>query len=58
MAQDVPAVPTAQPRPRRRAMRKPGQTLAPLLFISVAVVLFVLFFLGPGSLGLYYSFTE
>jgi alpha-1,4-digalacturonate transport system permease protein len=59
MAEDVAvAAPVAQPRVRRRGPRKPGQTLAPLLFISAAVVLFALFFVCPGSLGLYYSFTE
>jgi len=56
MAQDA-AVTTA-PAARRRRMRKPGQTIAPLVFISAAVVLFALFFLGPGILGLYYSFTD
>lgn len=43
---------------RRRRIRRPGQTIAPLIFISAAIVLFVLFFLGPGILGLYYSFTD
>jgi len=56
MAQDA-AVTTA-PVARRRRIRKPGQTIAPLVFISAAVVLFALFFLGPGILGLYYSFTD
>lgn len=56
MAQDA-AVTTA-PAARRRRIRKPGQTIAPLVFISAAVVLFALFFLGPGILGLYYSFTD
>lgn len=56
MAQDA-AVATA-PAARRRRIRKPGQTIAPLVFISAAVVLFALFFLGPGILGLYYSFTD
>ncbi len=32
--------------------------LAPLIFISAAVVLFALFFLWPGALGLLYSFTD
>lgn len=56
MAQDA-AVTTA-PAARRRRIRKSGQTIAPLVFISAAVVLFALFFLGPGILGLYYSFTD
>jgi len=59
MAQDVAPASTLTPARRSsRRVRKPGQTLAPLLFITVAVVLFVLFFLGPGSLGLYYSLTD
>jgi alpha-1,4-digalacturonate transport system permease protein len=59
MAQDVATPTTPTPaRSSRRRVRKPGQTLAPLLFITVTVVLFVLFFLGPGSLGLYYSLTD
>ena len=44
---------------RRRARR--GSTrfvLAPLGFIAVAVVLFGLFFVWPGALGLWYSFTD
>ncbi|MFC8798957.1 carbohydrate ABC transporter permease [Promicromonospora sp. NPDC057138] len=67
MAQETPvaAAPAPAPAPaptprtrRRRRLRRPGQTLAPLLFISAAVVLFAVFFLGPGLLGLYYSFTD
>jgi alpha-1,4-digalacturonate transport system permease protein len=41
-----------------RGPRRTSTTLAPLLFISVAVVLFVLFFLWPGALALIYSFTD
>lgn len=41
---------------RRRT--RPGQTLVPLLFIAIAFVLFCVFFVGPGALGLYYSFTD
>jgi alpha-1,4-digalacturonate transport system permease protein len=40
------------PRPRKR------RSLAPLLFTSAAMVLFALFFLWPGALGLLYSFTS
>ncbi|HEY9309633.1 MAG TPA: sugar ABC transporter permease [Microbacterium sp.] len=42
-------------RPRRSSTRF---VLAPLVFIAVAVVLFALFFLWPGALGLWYSFTD
>lgn len=55
MANETAATPAMS---RRRRVRKPGQTLAPLIFITAAIVLFVLFFLGPGILGLYYSFTD
>lgn len=58
MVQASPAVTAPAPAPRRRRVRRPGQTVAPLLFISVAFVLFAVFFVGPGSLGLYYSLTE
>ena len=44
----------ARARPRGRQRRR---WVAPLLFIIPAVVLFGLFFLWPGALGLYYSFT-
>jgi len=48
---------------RTRRVRRPGQrsttfVLAPLSFIAVAVVLFALFFVWPGALGLWYSFTD
>ena len=39
----------------RRRKRRPA---APLLFTAAAMVLFVLFFLWPGALGLVYSFTS
>ena len=42
-------------RPRGRQRRR---WVAPLLFIVPAIVLFGLFFLWPGALGLYYSFTS
>lgn len=42
-------------RPRRRSTTF---ILAPLSFIAVAVVLFALFFVWPGALGLWYSFTD
>lgn len=47
----------ASPPPRRRG-RYSSRTLAPLFFIIPAVVLFVLFFVWPGGLGLLYSFTD
>ncbi len=53
-AQPVPK--PAAPRRRQRSFRRGGY--APLLFISAAVVLFVLFFLWPGALGVVYSFTD
>ena len=43
-------------RPRRRSSTR--FVLAPLGFIVIAVVLFALFFLWPGALGLWYSFTD
>ena len=42
--------------PRRKRGRR--HQLAPLLFTVAAMVLFVLFFLWPGALGLVYSFTS
>ncbi|MFT4136393.1 carbohydrate ABC transporter permease [Microbacterium sp.] len=42
-------------RPRRSSTRF---LLAPLSFIAIAVVLFALFFVWPGALGLWYSFTD
>ena len=32
--------------------------LAPLLFTGVVMVLYCLFFIWPGALGLFYSFTD
>lgn len=46
---------------RGRQRRRSGATrhvVAPLAFIAVAVVLFCLFFVWPGALGLLYSFTD
>ncbi|MGN8244608.1 carbohydrate ABC transporter permease [Cellulomonas soli] len=55
LAGPAPAAPT--PRPRRR--RPYGRyTLAPLLLTAVVIVLFGLFFVWPGALGLLYSFTD
>jgi alpha-1,4-digalacturonate transport system permease protein len=54
--------PHGSPAPRRargaRGPKRASATFAPLLFISVAVVLFLLFFVWPGALGLFYSFTD
>ncbi|WP_232549700.1 carbohydrate ABC transporter permease [Propioniciclava soli] len=50
------AAPSGTTAMRRRT--RPGQTLVPLLFIAIAFVLFCVFFVGPGALGLYYSFTD
>ncbi|HEX8510169.1 MAG TPA: sugar ABC transporter permease [Propionibacteriaceae bacterium] len=46
--------PADAPAPRRRRSR----SFAPLLFTITAMVLFALFFLWPGALGLVYSFTS
>lgn len=50
----------AAPATVRRGGRRPqsGQRLAPALFISVSVVLFATFFVGPAALGVWYSFTD
>jgi alpha-1,4-digalacturonate transport system permease protein len=48
--------PRSAPARARRRTTSPG--LAPVLFISLAVVLFALFFLWPGALALIYSFTD
>jgi alpha-1,4-digalacturonate transport system permease protein len=48
---------TARPEPPTRRRPRRGQ-LAPLLFSVTAMVLFALFFLWPGALGLIYSFTS
>ncbi|MDO5285612.1 MAG: sugar ABC transporter permease [Actinomycetia bacterium] len=48
---------TAQVR-RRRGTALVQQHLAPLSFTIVTMVLYALFFLWPGALGLYYSFTS
>lgn len=50
--------PLASPGPVVRRRKNRGRTLAPLLFTSAAMVLFALFFLWPGALGLVYSFTS
>ncbi|WP_460796924.1 carbohydrate ABC transporter permease [Microbacterium sp. GXF0217] len=46
------------PRVRRPGRRSTTFILAPLSFIAIAVVLFALFFVWPGALGLWYSFTD
>lgn len=43
---------------RRRRRTPLSQTIAPLVFISAAVVLFLLFFVWPGALAVIYSFTD
>lgn len=49
-------------RPRRasvkRRRKKAQYVLAPVLLSGVVVVLFLLFFIWPGALGLLYSFTD
>ncbi|MCF4122453.1 sugar ABC transporter permease [Antribacter sp. KLBMP9083] len=51
-------VPLAPTRIAARRRAHPSRTYAPLAFISVAVVLFALFFVWPGALGLIYSFSD
>lgn len=51
-------VPLAPTRIAARRRAHPSRTYAPLAFISVAVVLFGLFFVWPGALGLIYSFSD
>ncbi|TCK59291.1 sugar ABC transporter permease [Curtobacterium sp. PhB136] len=67
-AGDVSATPAAAPpgptapdrgtsgRPRRSGVSRP--VLAPILFVSVNAVLFVVFFVWPAVIGLGYSFTD
>jgi alpha-1,4-digalacturonate transport system permease protein len=55
--QAVPAAVGSTTAPRRRRPPR-SRTTAPLAFIVVAVVLFALFFLWPGALGLMYSFSD
>lgn len=43
---------------RRRPGKSKRYTAAPLTLIAVNVVLFLLFFVWPGSIGLIYSFTD
>lgn len=56
MAATTAVVPLTTDPPRGR--RKKQRSLAPLLFTAAAMVLFGLFFLWPGALGLIYSFTS
>lgn len=44
--------------PRRRRSAYNRYRLAPLILISANVVLFALFFVWPGAIGLLYSFTD
>ncbi|KQP68481.1 MULTISPECIES: carbohydrate ABC transporter permease [unclassified Microbacterium] len=58
---ETSAVITLERRAKRARRSRRSSTrfvLAPLSFIAVAVVLFGLFFLWPGALGLWYSFTD
>ena len=59
VATAVPAAAATPPRPRRTRRRtQASYRLAPVLFTAVVVVLFALFFLWPGALGVFYSFTD
>ncbi|WP_234417453.1 MULTISPECIES: carbohydrate ABC transporter permease [Miniimonas] len=42
----------------RKPRRNRAMTIAPAVFIAVAVVLFLLFFVWPGALAVIYSFTN
>ncbi|MDR7113809.1 alpha-1,4-digalacturonate transport system permease protein [Microbacterium trichothecenolyticum] len=58
---ETSAVITLERRAKRARRSRRSSTrfvLAPLSFIAVAVVLFGLFFLWPGALGLWYAFTD
>jgi alpha-1,4-digalacturonate transport system permease protein len=52
----APTVKVEAPRRRRSAYNR--YRLAPLILISANVVLFALFFVWPGAIGLIYSFTD
>lgn len=60
LSDPVPAVSAGTGRPPAPHKRRPfgRYRIAPLVFTSGVVVLFVLFFLAPGALGLFYSFTD
>ena len=57
LSQPIATTQTPSPGPVRRRVPR-GRTLVPLAFISVALVLFLTFFVWPGALGLIYSFTD
>lgn len=48
----------AGPRKRPGRGRRPQYRLAPLVLAGASIVLFAVFFVWPGSLGLIYSFTD
>ncbi len=52
------ATSTAAPRPARRRRRLHNYQLSPLLMTAGVIVLFAMFFLWPGVLGLAYGFTD
>lgn len=55
--QMAPAAPVSAV-PARKVKRPRAQTFVPLAFISVAVVMFLTFFVWPGALAVIYSFTN
>jgi alpha-1,4-digalacturonate transport system permease protein len=57
-AVSTPAKKAPRSAPPRARRRRASAGIAPLLFISAAVVLFALFFVWPGALALAYSFTD
>ncbi|ROR96718.1 carbohydrate ABC transporter membrane protein 1 (CUT1 family) [Salana multivorans] len=56
-ATPVPGDPRAS-APRRRHTTRRVQAIAPIAFVGVTVVLFLLFFVWPGALAVMYSFTN
>ncbi|WP_432572217.1 carbohydrate ABC transporter permease [Kineococcus sp. SYSU DK005] len=53
-------LPAGAPRAGTRAprARRPRQPWVPVVFTGATVVLFLLFFVWPGALGVFYSFTD
>lgn len=54
----APVAQAAPKPPRRRTTTRRVQAVAPLAFVAVTIVLFLLFFVWPGALAVIYSFTN